>query len=58
MIFIMLLCVFMLERFFTKENKTNKKNKTSGVIIVCSGLEKVSFIFYLKERIGNSLTIH
>ena len=32
-------------------------HKNSGIIIVCSGLEKVSFIFYWEEGIGNVLNV-
>ena len=46
---------FTIEDLFQKK-KTKKK--TSGVIIVCSGLEKVYFIYNWKEMIGNSLTKH
>ena len=41
---------------FSKKKKPKKK--TSGVIIVCSGFEKVYFIYNWKEMIGNSLTKH
>ena len=41
---------------FSKKKKNKKK--TSGEIIVCSGLEKVYFIYNWKEMIGNSLTKH
>ena len=52
MIFMFLLSVFMLhlEGIFRTKNK-----KASGVILLHSGLEKVYFIFYWKEMIGNSL---
>ena len=56
MIFMFLLCVLMLH-FRGYFSKTTTK-KTSGVIIVCSWLEKVSFIFYWKEMIGDPLTEH
>ena len=47
-------CVFMLHfrRFFSQ--KTNKRIRIA-VIIVCSVLKTVSFIFYRKEMMGNSL---
>ena len=56
MIFMFLLCVFMLH--FRGSFSHKKFKKASGVIIVRSGLEKVYFIFYWKEMIGNSLTNH
>ena len=50
--FHVLLCVFMLH--FRRSFSHTKK--TSGIIIVCLGLEKVSFVFYWKEMLGSSLT--
>ena len=51
-----LLCVFMLHfrRSFSKKNL----KKASGLIIAHSGFQKVYFIFYWKEIIGNSLPNH
>ena len=57
-IFIFLLCVFMLHFRGSFSQNNNNKKKTSGVIIFWSGLEKVSFIFYWKEVIENSLIKH
>ena len=56
MIFVFLLCVFMLHCRGSFSHKKTKKE--SGVIIVRPGLGNVYFIFYWKEMIQSSLANH
>ena len=48
MIFMFLLCVFMLHFRGSFSQKNKSKKKTSGVIVICSGLE--NFFHILLKR--------
>ena len=56
-IFAKIIFMFLLSHFRWPFSQ-KKIKKTSEVITTGSALKKVYFIFYWKERIGNSLTNH